>query len=505
MEQALRESEETFRTLAEKSPNMIFINQKGRVVYANEKCEVIMGFNREHFYSPAFDFFSLIAPESLDSVKASFRKHMEGEEVPPYEYSLITREGKRVEAIITTKLIHYGGEGAILGIVTDITERKQMEEELRKSEKRYQDLYDSSPDMYFSVSHNGMVTSVNQHGAEYLGYSKKELIGRPVWVVVHEDDLSRVQEHVKKIFEQRLMTSELEFRKLRKDGSTIWVYELTSLVLDKNNEPSELRILCRDITDRKRMEEELRKHHNNLKELVKEHTVELTETNEQLQKEIANRILAEQQLKASLSEKEILLREIHHRVKGNLQFISSLLNLQKKDIPDERVRKIFDDYRNQIKAMSLIHDRLYRLEDLASINIGGYVEDLVKNLSQFYEVNSSKVAFKIDVEPIPLGVDDAICSGLIINELVSNSLKYAFPTGRSGEVKIALRFIDEKEIELIVSDNGIGIPENIDFGNTESFGLQLVNLLVKKHEGVIELDRTRGTTFIIKLRREKNG
>ncbi|MEE9595085.1 MAG: PAS domain S-box protein, partial [Candidatus Hydrothermarchaeales archaeon] len=132
-EEALKESEEKFKGLAEKSPNMIFINKKGGIVYANEKCEEIMGYKKEELYSPDFDFLSLVAPESVDQVKANFGKHAKGEEIPPYEYTLITKDGKRIDGIHTTRLIKYGGENAILGIITDITERKRAEQELKHS------------------------------------------------------------------------------------------------------------------------------------------------------------------------------------------------------------------------------------------------------------------------------------------------------------------------------------------------------------------------------------
>ncbi len=134
-EEMLRESEEKFRNLAEQSPNMIFINKKGRIVYANKKCEEVMGYSREEFYSPDFDFLTLIAPEYVDLITANMTRHMRGEEVPPYEYALITKEGKRIETILAPKLIRYGGEIAILGTITDITERKRLEERLRRSQK----------------------------------------------------------------------------------------------------------------------------------------------------------------------------------------------------------------------------------------------------------------------------------------------------------------------------------------------------------------------------------
>ncbi len=139
-EDALRESEEKFRTLAEKSPNMIFINTMGKIVYANKPCEEIMGYKRDDFYSPDFDFFSLIAPEYSEKIKSFFSKHIKGKDVRPYEYALITKNGRRIEAILTTRLITYEGEKAILGIVTDITERKEAEETLRESQEQLRSL-----------------------------------------------------------------------------------------------------------------------------------------------------------------------------------------------------------------------------------------------------------------------------------------------------------------------------------------------------------------------------
>ncbi|MFX0201056.1 MAG: PAS domain S-box protein, partial [Candidatus Hodarchaeota archaeon] len=144
-EDSLRESEEKFRILAENSPNMIFINKKGKVVYANKRCEEVMGYRREEFYSPDFDYLNIVASEYVDLVKGKFRKHMEGEDVSPYEYAILSKKGKRIEALISTKLITYEGDNAILGIITDITERKKVEDELRESEHRYYSLFEDSP------------------------------------------------------------------------------------------------------------------------------------------------------------------------------------------------------------------------------------------------------------------------------------------------------------------------------------------------------------------------
>jgi len=176
-EEALQESEEKFRNLAEQSPNMIFINKQGRVVYANKKCEEIMGYKKEEICSPDFDFLALIAPEFRDEVKASFLKHMDGIESDLLQYMLLTKEGKRIEALQNSKLIEYEKEKAILGIVTDITERKRAEEELRKSEERFKLIFEHAPDAYYLNDLKGNFIAGNKAAEKITGYEKEELIG----------------------------------------------------------------------------------------------------------------------------------------------------------------------------------------------------------------------------------------------------------------------------------------------------------------------------------------
>lgn len=220
--------------------------------------------------------------------------------------------------------------------------------------------------------------------------------------------------------------------------------------------------------------------------------------------DITERKRAEEQIKASLKEKEVLLREIHHRAKNNLQLIFSLLKLQSGYIKDKQDIEIFKESQNRIKSLALIHERLYQSKDLANIDFNEYIKNLANSLIKFYGTDRDKIALKVDVGDVLLGVDAAIPCGLIVNELVSNSLKHAFPEGREGKVKIALRSTDEKEIELVVSDNGVGMPEDLDFRNTESLGLHLVTILAEDQlQGKIELDRTKGTKFQIKFKEVK--
>ncbi|MEK6766091.1 MAG: ammonium transporter [Planctomycetota bacterium] len=210
---------------------------------------------------------------------------------------------------------------------------------------------------------------------------------------------------------------------------------------------------------------------------------------------------------ASLEEKEVLLREIHHRVKNNMQVISSLLRLQSRNVRDEQQIEMLKESQNRIKAMALIHEKLYRSKDLANINFNDYIKNLVNDLFLSYKVSTSKVSLKMNIEAVSFGIDTAIPCGLIVNELVSNSLKYAFPKGKDGEIKISLRkIVDLKSdmYELTVSDNGAGIPRDLDIRKTESLGLRLItNLAENQLQGKVELNRNEGTEFQIKFKEAK--
>jgi two-component sensor histidine kinase/PAS domain-containing protein len=205
----------------------------------------------------------------------------------------------------------------------------------------------------------------------------------------------------------------------------------------------------------------------------------------------------DEKIRASLKEKEVLLKEIHHRVKNNLQIISSLLFLQASRTEHPGAVSALQESRARIKSMALIHERLYASPNLASIDMSEYTRNLVSDLQHTYRTEDSLVRFTLDLEDIPLGITEAIPCGLIINELVSNALKYAFPKGKEGEIAIHLRRAGTSQVTLTVSDNGIGFPENVEFRKSPSLGLTLVNALVDQLDGTIELDRSRETAFTI--------
>ncbi len=247
---------------------------------------------------------------------------------------------------------------------------------------------------------------------------------------------------------------------LRKGGDWIEVEAILAAILGRGNKVHRILLSARDITARKQ---------------------------------------AEERIKTSLKEKEVLLKEIHHRVKNNLQIISSLLNLQSGYIQDKHAGEMFKESRNRVKSMALIHEKLYQSKDLARIDFADYIRHLTAHLLRSYSVHSPTVNLKVNVDKVLLDIDTALPCGLIINELVSNALKHAFPTGKAGEICVDLHKDQEGKLVLVVGDNGTGLPPEFDFRHTESLGLQLVSTLTDQLEGTLELDQSQGTTFKLSL------
>jgi len=220
-------------------------------------------------------------------------------------------------------------------------------------------------------------------------------------------------------------------------------------------------------------------------------------------RDITPRKQAEEALRASLHEKEILLKEIHHRVKNNMQVISSLLSLQSRHLTDKAAIEMFRESQQRIRSMALVHEKLYQSKDLSRIDFSKYIESLIMFLFHSYRVNSDLVRMKTEVRNVLLDINSAIPCGLIINELVMNALKHAFPGGRKGEIIVSLQPSGDDRFILSVSDDGVGFPAGLDFHKTETLGMQLVTMLVDQLDGTISLERKPGTRFEVVFRELK--
>jgi two-component sensor histidine kinase len=211
------------------------------------------------------------------------------------------------------------------------------------------------------------------------------------------------------------------------------------------------------------------------------------------QKEQAEKALME----TKITMQDALLKEVHHRVKNNLQVISSLLSLQSGYATDQHVLEMFQESQHRVESMALIHERLYRADDSRRIDVADYTHTLATHLFVSYGARAEPITLTLDMDTITLGIDTAIPCGLIIHELVTNALKHAFPDGRKGEIRLSMVANDAGQYTLVVSDNGIGFPTDIDFRNTASLGLQLVTTLTEQIEGTITLENNGGTAFTV--------
>jgi two-component sensor histidine kinase/CheY-like chemotaxis protein len=257
------------------------------------------------------------------------------------------------------------------------------------------------------------------------------------------------------------------------------------------------------VYERKKQEEELNSYRNHLEDMVSRRMREISAINERLEREIVERTLTEEKLKTSLREKEVLLREIHHRVKNNLQVVSSLLNLQARTLDDPTITELINESRNRVRIMALVHESLYESEELDRVDYGEYLRRLVNYLFRSY--SREDVTYELDASRVHLDISMAVPCGLIVNELVSNCLKHAFPEGRGGKVNISIESGDNGTVTLKVRDTGIGLPDDHDIDNPASLGLQLVNDLVLQIGASMNVSVQNGTLYTLTFEHQPQG
>ncbi len=454
-ENALRESEQKFRVLAETAPPAIVLLQDDEFVYVNPAMCRITGYSEGELLG--MKLWEWAPEDDWDLIRERGRARLRGEPVPSqYEQRVLTRDGELRWVIVSAGAVEFRDKPAVIASLLDITEAKRVEEKLRQSEELLVTAFRTSLD---SASINrmsdGLFLAVNDGFCAITGYSSDEVIGRTsrelnLWVD-NEDRERLIREMTASGFVTRM---EIEFR--RKDGS-IFYHQMSARRIDIDGVPCMV-IVGRDITDQKR---------------------------------------ADEQLRASLEEKTVLLKEVHHRVKNNLQIISSLLELQSDFIADEESRRFIRESQNRIGAMALVHEKLYQSEFVASINLGDYIESLTQYLFSTFVRDTEAIGLTVEVEDVHLAIDEAIPCGLIVNELVSNALKHAFPIGVKGDIAVRCRSGKDGLVTVTVSDTGIGLPAGFDIENAESLGLQLVTMLVKQLRGAMRLVTERGGTTVM--------
>ncbi|WP_048181654.1 PAS domain S-box protein [Methanosarcina siciliae] len=389
----------------------------------------------------------------------------------PHNWEVTTPDGSVID-IYSFPFTDVDGSPMILKMDIDITERKQAEEKLRDSEEKYRNIVETANEIILITDKESAITYVNKKMVDMLGYTLEEFIGRPIWSFISEE----CKPVVKMKLEKRVqgISESYELKLIRKDGSSLWTFLNAKPLFDKEGKYMGAMSMLTDITKRKEAEEAL----------------SIIETARK--------------------------KEIHHRIKNNLQVISSLLDLQaeqfrdRDNIKDSEVLEAFRESQDRVVSMALIHEELYKGDGFETLNFSPYIKELVENLFQTYRLGDIDISLNIDLEEnVFFDMDTAVPLGMIVNELVSNSLKHAFIGRDKGEIRIELHREEFTELEsenckstnftLTVSDNGVGIPDNLDIEDLGSLGMQLVVSLIDQMNGELEMKRNNGTEFTMKF------
>jgi PAS domain S-box-containing protein len=345
----------------------------------------------------------------------------------------------------------------------EMEQRQLISETLRESQQQYYDTMDASRAGIFIISDN-LFTYTNSSLADLFRMERAEMIGTNPLNLVSDEDRPVVQDNMRRRFSGEEIAP-YRIRCIRPDGSDFYA-EVWAKIAVWQQRPVMVGTIS-DVSGQK-----------------------LTEEKVQLQ---------DKQLQRSLEEKEVLLKEVHHRTKNNMMVVISMLDLQMEELKDQRVRTIFLEMEDRIRAMALVHEKLYQSQDLLEIEAESYIREIAESLIANM-VLGDRVSLDLDVQALSINIDYAVPLGLVINEIVTNSVKHAFPGRKKGTITIVLRKNPPKEIELFIGDDGVGLPERYDVLNSKSFGIQIITSLVRMQlSGTIKLGREKGTGYSIKF------
>jgi PAS domain S-box-containing protein len=459
-------------------------------VYWSDELYRIFGLNPEEVGLLYNEFLKYVHPNDRDYVNGIIKKNMD-EKFYSVDFRIISADGAE-------RIVHAENEVIfeeenipvrMRGVVQDITERKIAEQKLQQSEAKYRSFIENFKGIAFEVDENFIPLFLHGTIEEITGYREKELILKRPWKeVIHPEDLPRIYEEMKKVRDSKnLCSGEIDFRIVHRSGKIKWVHEIYQEIPGGDGSPNKYQGAIYDITERKEAEEAL-----------------------------ANIETARQ-------------KEIHHRIKNNLQVISSLLDLEaekfknREHVENSEVLEAFKESQDRVLSMALIHEELHEGEEIDTLNFSQYLERLVENLFQTYRFGNTDISLNTDLEEnVFFDMDIAVPLGIIVNELVSNSFKHAFPGADKGIIQIKLlknenaarmnkkfkkeaSVIENNSFTLIISDNGVGISENLDLEQSDTLGIQLVTTLVDQLNGSLELKRDSGTEFVIRFRVTEKG
>ncbi|HVJ44632.1 MAG TPA: PAS domain S-box protein [Dongiaceae bacterium] len=448
---------EVFQRVVEAAPNaMVIIDRAGRIVLVNAQTERLFGYTRVELLGKSIE---ALVPERFRNGHPALRQ---GFFAKPQSRPMglgrdlfaLRKDGSEFPVEIGLNPIETDEGTLVLSSIIDLSPRKRVEERFRR-------VVEAAPSAMVMINRNGQIEMVNTQAERVFGYDRSELLGQHVEILVPER-FRLGHPHLRGHFfadpQSRPMGAGRDLYALRKDGSEFPV-EIGLNPIETEEGTMVLSAIV-DISDRKQKEE---------------------------------------RIQAALEEKNVLLAEVHHRVKNNLQIVHSLLDLQTARLTDQTAIDMLSDSKNRVRSMALIHQILYQSKDFAEVNFRVVLESLVPALIQSYRLSPASIDVAVEAEDVLLPLNLAIPCGLIANELISNAMKHAFPDERSGRLGVSIKRFDQETVELRIEDNGIGIPPAVDFAAAQTLGLQLVGLLTDQLGGTLAVNPIHPTRFMIRF------
>jgi PAS domain S-box-containing protein len=444
-----------FRRVVETAPNaIVMINSAGLIEMVNAQAEQIFGYDRTEMLGQHVE---MLVPQRFRANHPALRRSFLTD---PHSRPMgagrdlfgLRKDGSEFPIEIGLNPIETEEGTMVLSAIVDISARKRLEERFRR-------VVEAAPSAMVMINASGRIEMVNAQAEQVFGYARAEMLGQPVEMLVPQ----RFRGHhpgLRGSFfadpQARPMGAGRDLYGLAKDGTEFPV-EIGLNPIETEEGPMVLSAIV-DISDRKQKEE---------------------------------------RIQLALKEKDVLLGEVHHRVKNNLQIVHSLLDLQSSRITDRTALDMLRDSQNRIRSMGLIHQTLYQSKDFAKVDFSRFLDSLVPTLVGSYGVNPDRIALSVKAEQVLFPINAAIPCGLVVNELISNALKHAFPGDRTGEIRVRLSTGSDGATMLSVADDGVGIPQGVELGRTSTLGLQLVSLLADQLGGKIAMRRSDPTELVL--------
>jgi two-component system sensor kinase len=455
IEAALRRSEEHYRLITENTQDLVcMLDIEGNFLYLSPSYKEALGYRQQDLIG--INFFTLIHPGDLDFVMLTWEQALTDMKSKRIEFRFRHRDSrwKCFEANANWIFNDSGLPQKALVVSRDITERKDAEEKIRLLAHAVESTHE-----YISITDlDNKFIFVNNAFLEAYGYKHEEILGKTPFILDSGNNPDTLRSEIMMHTRNGGWKGELLNR--TKSGREFPIFLSTNEILNEKGKVIGHIGVASNVTERKK---------------------------------------AEEKIKSSLKEKEIILKEIHHRVKNNLQVISSIFYLQGEKVNDPRLHEIINECKNRVRSMAIIHENFYQSDDLTRIDFGQYLKNLINNLMISYGIENDRIDIDLRVSDTFLSIDVAIPCGLLVNEIISNAIKHAFPGDVSGNITIEMFSPNSHDFTLRIKDNGIGIPDNIDISNTGTLGMELITTLTSQLEGSIELNKSQGTEFIIKF------